>query len=236
MIDILLVTLLAGFATGVGGIFGILYRAGKEGIASLLSLSSGVMFGVTIVGMMPEGLTLTKLAVFGLISGMIVLFLLDVISPHIHTSFERGGMMKTAVLLTIGIAIHDFPEGLAIGVGYVAIPKLGFVLGIAIALHNIPEGLAISVSLRAAGISRGRALLAAFAAGIPTFLGGVAGCTLFQGIPSASLGIGMGFAAGAMFYVASDELIPQAYRTGKEHSVAAFLMLGVAVGGLMILL
>jgi ZIP family zinc transporter len=234
---VLAMTFVASVSGGIGGVVGCFFALNERKIALLLAFSSGVMFGVVMFNLIPEGLQSgTLLAISGFIVGIIVLFLIDIGLPHMHTTIKNRTILNTAILLTVGIAIHDIPEGLAIGIGCVKLPQIGFAIAIAIALHNIPEGLAITVMFRAAGISKKISIIIAFAASIPALLGAFIGWTVFQTLPLTFLGVGLGFAAGSMFYVCADELIPQAYKLGKGHSVTISVLGGIFIGILITLL
>lgn len=89
------------------------------------------------------------------------MMLLDVFIPHQYFFRETGiegekrfRLIKLGVLVSLGIALHNFPEGAVVGIGYGVLPVSGIMLALAIAIHNIPEGIAISVPLRAAGMKR----------------------------------------------------------------------------------
>jgi ZIP family zinc transporter len=170
-----------------------------------------------------------------LIIGSILLLSLDILLPHIHTTIRKKTMLAMGILVTIGIALHDLPEGLAIGLGWVKAENLGLTMALAIALHNIPEGVAVACALTAGGISKTKAVGAAFASGLPSFFGALLGL-LFKYLDITYSALGFGFAAGAMLYVTVDELIPQAYKLGKGHAIAGSLILGLALGILISLI
>jgi ZIP family zinc transporter len=165
---------------------------------------------------------------FGL--GAMIMFLLDSLTPHMQFSFLERGRIKrelftTGMLITIGLALHDIPEGVAIGAGFLHFPTLGIIVALAVALHNIPEGMAIAASLYSAGLKRKDALKFSLLPGLAEPLGTIMGLiflSLFKGLIYPSLA----FAAGVMVFITLDELIPTAHEYGHEHAISFGLILG----------
>lgn len=134
--------------------------------------------------------------------------------------------LKRVWLFIMAIAIHNFPEGLAVGVGFGGGDVAnGIALAIGIGLQNMPEGLVVALSLLTEKYSRRTAFLISLITGLVEPLGGVIGAgavTLVQPI----FPIAMGFAAGAMLFVISDEIIPESHRLGYEKAATAGVMVG----------
>ena len=139
------------------------------------------------------------------------------------------------VLFILAITLHNMPEGLAVGVGFGAAAgdpsQLGSALALmlAIGIQNIPEGLAVSVAAINAGLDRRLyAVVAGIRSGVIEIplavLGAVAVATIEPLLPYA-----MGFAAGAMLFVISDEIIPETHRSGHERVATLGLMAGVII-------
>jgi zinc transporter, ZIP family len=151
--------------------------------------------------------------------------------PHEHFFKGREGRQRTAKLrqvwlFVMAIAIHNFPEGLAVGVGFGG-DDIGNAISLAagIGLQNMPEGLVVALSLRAEKYSRRDAFLISLLTGLVEPIGGVLGAmavSIFRPI----LPIAMGFAAGAMLFVISDEIIPESHRLGYEKAATAGVMVG----------
>jgi ZIP family zinc transporter len=132
-------------------------------------------------------------------------------------------------LFVLAITLHNFPEGLSVGVSFGGEDwRNGIVLAIAIGLQNIPEGLAVALPLAGLGYSRRRAVGIATLTGLVEPVGGLLGIsavTLF----SPLLPVGMGFAAGAMLFVICDEIIPETH-AGRNPRAATFgIMAGFMV-------
>ncbi len=140
-----------------------------------------------------------------------------------------NNLLKTGIIVSIGLALHNFPEGLAIGSGFGASLKLGYSLAIAILLHDIPEGVSMAVPMKNGGmkISKviGYVILSGITTGIGAFFGALAG-----GISSNIIAICLSFAAGAMLYIASGELIPESNKLYGGRSSSIGNILGFLLG------
>ena len=132
-------------------------------------------------------------------------------------------------LFVFAIALHNLPEGMAIGVSFSQGDlRVGLPLTTAIALQDIPEGLAVALALRGAGFAPGVAVLVAAASGILEPLGALLGVGLSSGLALA-YPIGLGLAAGAMLFVVSHEVIPETHRNGHQTAATLGLMVGFAL-------
>ncbi|MHA1266906.1 MAG: ZIP family metal transporter [Candidatus Helarchaeota archaeon] len=140
--------------------------------------------------------------------------------------FQRH-MKYSGLLLAIGLTLHNAPEGIAVGVGFLATAGLGFSLAFAIALHNIPEGLAIAVPLMQGKYSRTKILLITFFSGMAEPLACIMALFLLQAVSPLFLSFFLAFAGGAMLYITSDELIPESHAHGFEHQASIGLTLGI---------
>ena len=133
--------------------------------------------------------------------------------------------MNTGLLLAVGITLHNLPEGIAVGAGYLHNPDFGLFIAIAIMLHNIPEGIATALPLCKGGVCRSDAFRVAFLSGLAEPVGAIlAGAFLvnFQELVPAALA----FAGGVMVFITLDELIPTAREYGHEHYTAIGIILG----------
>ena len=152
MSEILKTTLLGlffgTFGTTLGGILGIVIKKNSNKFLSfILSFASGLMMSVICFDLIPEALGISTIygVVFGVLIGIISMIFCDIIvqkgfSKKKDKYINNNELLKTGIIVSIGLAIHNFPEGLAIGSGFEASIKLGLGLAIAICLHDIPEG------------------------------------------------------------------------------------------------
>ena len=206
----------------------------------LLGFASGVMVAASVWSLiipameMGEGPSAVIPPAVGMLAGFAFLLLIDYITPHIHLSGESEGpqshLSRTAKL-ALAVTIHNFPEGMAVGVTIAGALATDFniagalALSIGIAIQNIPEGAIISMPLRSAGNSRMKSFCIGALSGIVEPVGG--GLVLL--LASSLLGIMpymLSFAAGAMLYVVVEELIPE-YSQGRHSNLGT---VGFALG------
>lgn len=166
----------------------------------------------------------------GIILGAALLLLMEHYLPHEH--FIKGVEGHSAValrrtwLFVFAIVLHNLPEGLAIGVGYAGNdPLRAGALATGIAIQDVPEGLVVAVALVAVGYGRVLAVLIGMASGLVEPVGAVVGAVVV-GLSSALLPWGLAFAAGAMLFVISHEIIPESHRKGHESFATGGLILG----------
>ncbi|WP_184531542.1 ZIP family metal transporter [Variovorax sp. Sphag1AA] len=162
--------------------------------------------------------------------GALALLMMERLLPHEHFIKGREGhsarMLRRTWLFVIAIALHNLPEGLAIGVGYAGNEGLrADALAMGIAIQDVPEGLVVAVALLAAGYRRSFAVALGAASGLVEPIGAVLGAAVF-GYSAALLPWGLGFAAGAMLFVISHEIIPESHRKGHEAFATGGLMVG----------
>ncbi|MFC1953316.1 ZIP family metal transporter [Chloroflexota bacterium] len=237
LLIISIMSLLAGVATGIGGIIGVLFKPGEKSLVFGLGFSSGIMLGVTFLLLIVESLKAGFVLSFsGFIVGTLVFFILDFIVPHIHIVESRNSLLRLGTLIAIGIAIHDLPEGFGIGMGYGVSERLGITLALAIILHNIPEGIAIAIPFRFSGMNKVKTVLIAFAAGLSTLIGALIAFFLHNSISEEFMYSGLAFAAGAMFYISVNELIPEAHKYGNTRYSSLGVIAGVIIAFTLTLL
>jgi ZIP family zinc transporter len=133
--------------------------------------------------------------------------------------------LRSGTLLAIGITIHNLPEGIAVGAGYMHTPQFGMLIALAILLHNIPEGIATALPLCEAGMRRWDAFRIAFLSGLPEPIGALAAALFLQSFAFLIPG-SLAFAGGVMMFITLDELIPTAREYGHQHSCAIGIILG----------
>ncbi|HEX2898143.1 MAG TPA: ZIP family metal transporter, partial [Bacteroidia bacterium] len=183
-------------------------------------------------------------AAVGFMAGALFLFGIDKVLPHLHIGFrteEAEGIKTTwhrSILLVLAITLHNFPEGLAVGVAFGALAYQDVItdsmlaapiaLAIGIGLQNFPEGLAVSLPLRREGFSRRKSFfygqLSAVVEPIAGVLGAVAVLAMKPLLPYA-----LSFAAGAMIFVVVEELIPESHRKGNTDLATMGAMVGFTV-------
>ena len=244
----ILASLAAGLATSVGTIPIFL---GKEisdrNLDIMLGFAAGVMLAASAFSLLVPALNMESfflpnfglepviLTVLGFSSGAFFIHIIDRWAPHQHFISGKEGSEKISKrlaatwLFIIAITIHNFPEGLAVGVAFGAEDiSTGIIVALAIGLQNIPEGTAVALPLIREGYTKIDTLKITLATGLVEPLGGLLGVT-FVTLVSGILGFGMAFAAGAMIFVVSDEIIPESHRKGHERAATFGVILGFVV-------
>ncbi len=201
-----------------------------------LSFGAGVMLAAAFTSLIIPGFEGYGPfpVLIGIALGGLVLGLTDRILPQMHFVIGREGLrterLRGIWLFVIAITLHNIPEGLAVGVvfGSGDIAR-GLSLMTAIGIQNIPEGLAVGFSLLATGLyTRHQSYFAGVVSGLvepPMALIGAWAVTLFH----SALPYAMGFAAGAMIFVISDEIIPETHKQGSERSSTFALIMGLII-------
>lgn len=256
LLDSVLASALAGgVATTVGGLPVYLFsRLSRPIEKTLMGFGAGVMLAASAFSLLLPGLERGELVyASGGLAALIVaasflaggglIALAHARFPHEH--FFKGvegpetERLSRLWLFIIAITLHNFPEGLAVGVSFAAGEVSASVpLAIGIAAQNIPEGLVVAIAMTAAGYSRSRALAVTALTGFVEPLGALVG-HLGAAAASSSLPIGLGLAAGAMVFVVSDEIIPESHAPpvagratlGLMVGFALMMVLDVALGG-----
>jgi ZIP family zinc transporter len=134
-------------------------------------------------------------------------------------------LLQSGILLAIGITIHNLPEGIAVGAGFMHLPEFGFFIALAIMLHNIPEGIATALPLCLGGMRRRDAFLVALFSGFAEPVGALAAASFLGNFKFLIPG-SLAFAGGVMMFITLDELIPIAREHGHQHYVAMGLISG----------
>ena len=237
-----LASMLAGLATGVGALPALVFKSVPDKVLNtMLGGAAGVMLAATSFSLIVPGIEYgdqqwpgygVYIVVFGMLAGAVFLDRVDKWLPHEHFVMGPEGpssKLKRIWLFIIAITIHNFPEGLAVGVGFGAGDVgAGTSLAIGIGLQNMPEGLAVALPLLGLGYSRWRAIGIATLTGLVEPIGGLLGVvavTVFHPV----LPFALAFAAGAMLFVISDEIIPETHSKGKSRLATFGVMVGFVI-------
>lgn len=247
--DVILMGFTASFCASLGtaagslGVFAIrkLSRQMEDG---LLSLAAGIMLAATFFSLLLPALEhassnyhsdiLGGAAVgAGTLLGAFTLFAIHQYVPHEHFSSGREGgnhyKLGRIWLFVTAITLHNVPEGLAVGVGFAGGElENGITLAIGIGLQNIPEGLAVSVALLSVGYSTGKSALIGILSGLVEPVGGLIGAVAVSSAATV-MPWALAFAAGAMLFIISDEIIPETHNNGNQNLATFTLLIGFVV-------
>lgn len=239
-------SLAAGAATGLGAVPILLFRSISDALQdTMLGFAAGVMLAASFFsliipgiaeaeGLVGPGAPAVGVVIAGILAGAGGLWALNRYAPHEHfvigrTDHSQISKIRRIWLFVIAITIHNFPEGLAVGVGFGAHDtSSGWALALAIGLQNMPEGLAVAVALSSLGYRRIVSFGLALLTGLVEPVGGFIGVSVVT-VSQTLLPIGLGFAAGAMLFVISSEIIPETHRKGHEQLATSGLMIGLVV-------
>ncbi len=248
----IMASLLAGLATSLGAIPVLLGREFSErSLDIMLGFAAGVMLAASAFSLLVPALDMEPIytnwelepvliVVLGFASGALIIHVIDRWAPHQHFisgpegSSNISKRLAATWLFVIAITIHNFPEGLAVGVafGSAAQPEgdisTGIIIALAIGLQNIPEGTAVALPLLREGYTKRDAFAITTFTGLVEPIGGLIGVAAVS-IALGMLGFGMAFAAGAMIFVVSDEIIPESHRKGHERAATFGVILGFMV-------
>ncbi len=246
----LILTLLAGAATFIGAILGVLgQKPSNRVLAFSLGFAAGIMLLISLMEMLPAALgtpDMPPVLGYGMfIIGLLGYFALDRLLPHAHPQdlLPAGSeplprnIKRTAILLTLGISLHNFPEGIATYVTASNNLELGFGIALAVALHNIPEGLAVAGPVYAATGSKRKAIFWAGISGLAEILGGVLAWLILGSLLSPLLVAAiMAAVAGIMVALSVDELMPLAKEIDPNNNPSYGVLCGMSVMGLSLVL
>ncbi len=238
--------LVAALATALGTLPVVFSQRLSERVQdTLFGFGAGVMLAACSFSLIIPGIAAAQSAGAGawgaggiigssILLGGLALLVMERLLPHEHfiKGVEGGPSPRTlrrTWLFVFAIALHNLPEGLAIGVAYGGADALrAGTLTAGIAIQDVPEGLVVAVALLAAGYKRWLAVGLGMASGLVEPLGAVLGATVI-GFSASLLPWGLGFAAGAMLFVISHEIIPESHRKGHEAWATGGLMIGFVI-------
>ena len=252
--NVIVMSLLAGVVgMGLGGVITAIFGTKTDKMISIfLSLAGGVMISIVFLELIPEAVEYSNIwiTLVGLVLGALMVMLLNNVMDKISRKGKRGSelhesyaeffhsnemikskksLLRSGMIMLFAIALHNIPEGLAMGAAGHHDATLGLTLAIMIGLHNIPEGMAVSAPLMSGGFSKLKTILVVMLTGATTLIGTVGG-VLLGGISETALALSFAAAAGAMLYVVFGEILPQSIVSTKTRIPAIFALVGIIIG------
>lgn len=217
LLKITILGLVSGIAgTGIGGLAAFFVNNITNRILGfILEFSAGLMTAVVCFELIPKAFELggTIYTFSGILVGIASIVIIEnfIKKSRILGSGRNKGLLRAGILMAIAIALHNFPEGFAVGSGFEASASLGFTITAVIMIHDIPEGIAMAVPMRAGGFSRWKAFAYTILSGVPMGFGAFMGSVLSE-ISRGLIAACLGFAGGAMLYIVYGELVPESKR------------------------
>ncbi len=237
---VILTALGVGGATVIGSLLGFLFKNISQKFSNIvLAFAAGVMLAASVFGLILPSLDFAEswpvlTTVVGIFCGAVAMTLLDKVVPHLHklagvdshSQVPASDSLGKVMLFVSAIAIHNFPEGVAAGVGFGS-GNIAEALTIAgsIALQNVPEGMVIISPMLVAGVSKRRAFILALITGLIEVVGTFVGYFAIT-IASSILPFALSFAGGAMLYVIIHEMIPESHSDDEGRGVTYGFLVG----------
>ena len=226
-------------ATIIGSVIGFLVKSlPHKWNDAILGFCAGVMLAASTVGLIlpaaqDAGSSRWWLILIGIILGMLLLNVLDLVTPHLHklTGLEEeehrnNASLNHILLFVLAIALHKLPEGIAAGVGFNAADSTdAWAVTLGIAIQNVPEGMVVIAPLLIAGVSKIRTFLISLVIALLEVVGVWIGYGM-GAISPILLPVMLALAGGAMLYVVSDEMIPETHAHGYQKLATYALVLG----------
>ena len=226
----LVLSVVAACATVAGGVFVIRHlRQRLVWLKAFLAFGAGFLLAAGLLAMVPESFeALGREAAVFILAGYLLTHLFEhTMVPHLHFGEETHGESealgdRSFVATVVGLVVHSFFDGVAIGSGFAMSPKLGWLLFFAIALHKLPDGFTLASVALASGQTPRTATLGVLALAVATVAG-----TLLVSVVASQAAAALALAAGVAIYVAATDLMPEVNRErGKRWSLLSFV--GVA--------
>ncbi len=239
MTTVLITALGVGGATVIGAIIGFLFKKLTHKFSDIvLAFAAGVMLSAAVIGLILPSIDYGGkygiiYAIAGIFAGALVLNLIDKFVPHAHKLMgaeeKENKRLSKVFLFVMAIAIHNFPEGLAAGVGFgTGNTTHALIIAGGIALQNIPEGIVIIGPMLASGVSKKRTFFIALLTGVIEVVGTLIGYFAVR-ISTIILPFALAFAGGTMLYVISHDMIPETHSHGAEKGATYALLIGFSL-------
>jgi len=230
--DVLLIVSLIFVGQTLGSIVGLIKKPEKKVLHGSLAFAASMMLGISFFQLIPESLKISSifLVIISFVFGIVIMLIVDRILPHINPELmkkEKPSVKRSVTMLVIGIALHNIPEGLAIGVGFALSPSLGIMVALGIAAQDVPENIATIVPLYGLTKKRMKSFNILLTTVLFEVFGFIFGYYVLKGTASNLLGASLALAAGFMTYISAEELIPAAQIKKYPKIGTISLILGI---------
>ncbi|MDS1003159.1 ZIP family metal transporter [Clostridium sporogenes] len=221
-------TIVSLAGTMIGAAIGVSLKNPSERLLSkLMGFSAGLMISIVIFDLIPEALNTWDY--FGvlifLLLGVLIVYFIDKNTNSIDINMHK----KVAFMTALGLILHNFPEGILMGVGFQAGSRLGLKMAIIISIHDIPEGIAVATPLIASKEKKSKTLFYVFLTAVPTLFGVFLGFYIAN-ISKNFLSMLLSLASGIMIYVVCAEMIPESRNLGNKITSYFYMIVGIIAG------
>lgn len=237
--NILIIVLLGSTVSLIGTMLGaslgiVVKKPSNRLLGAIIGFAGGLMLSIVVFDLIPEAMTnwsFVGTLVFCLL-GILTIILIDTRINIGENSFGQNKHLKVAFMAALGLMLHNLPEGVIMGCGFLAGQSLGFKMSVIIAIHDIPEGIAVSAPLMASNVKVSKILGYAFLTAFPTAIGSWIGAYIGS-ISENILGACLAFASGIMMYVVCGEMFPESSKLWDGISSTIGIMTGIMLGLIM---
>ncbi len=230
MNDLLLIISLIFVGQTLGCLIGLIKKPKETFLYGSLAFAASMMLGISFFQLIPESLEITPLylVVISFLVGVVTFRIIDRTLPHINPELlkkEKPSIERSVTMLVIGMALHNIPEGLAIGVGFALTPALGIMIAVGIAAQDVPENIATIIPLYGLTKKKMKSFIIVTVTILFELLGFIFGYFFLKGTSLDLLGASLALAAGFMTYISIEELIPAAQiRQNLKVGVSGFIL------------
>ncbi len=237
-----ILTAIAGLSTLLGSFVILFIKKPKNCYLNVaMGFSAGVMIFISLTEVLGESIASIgySSALVSFFAGIGIIMALDTLVPHAYEAEapsccknikDSKKLKKCGMMIALGVAIHNLPEGIAVFFSSLADQELGLSMALAIALHNIPEGIAVAMPIFYATRNRRKAFWLSFLSGVTEPVAAVLSFLVLSWfINETILGVMLGIVAGLMVFISFDELLPFAYQQENNNLTIFGIFAGMAV-------
>ena len=226
--------------TMVGALIGVsLKNPTDKLLGTLLGIATGIIISIIFLELIPD--SIERIGFFKtlivILMGVLIIYFIDYFmkmeNGRSSVNPTKLNHTKVAILMGLGLMMHNFPEGIIMGFGFVKSSGIGIKMSILIYIHDIPEGIAMASPLIASGKNKLKILWYSFLVALPTVIGAWIGI-IMNNISTAFLGYSIAFASGIMIYVAFGQMLPESNELSSSYTNAMWVILGIIFGFIMI--
>jgi zinc transporter, ZIP family len=221
--------------TMLGASLGIIFKKPSNRLlGAIIGFAGGLMLSIVVFDLIPEAMSNWSFigTLLFCILGILAISMIDRVINLSNGNFVQNKHVKVAFMAAIGLMLHNLPEGVIMGIGFLAGQSLGFKMSLIIAIHDIPEGIAVSAPLMASNVRVRKILLFAFLTAFPTAIGTLIGAYIGS-ISQNVLGACLAFASGIMMYVVCGEMFPESSKLWDGITSTIGILTGILLGLIM---